>query len=326
MRLLLPGVLLAASCAAPATWVGYAPPADTPYEARPRLKDQYLRAHRAGWSSAVGSVSEEQLRKVLEGESEFLGGSTATCCEATGNVTRGWYRGAKDGRAFLEQLTGTQDPPARVLARFLRLKADLLEHPVENWFVLNGSRADQLAEVEEEGGRRIRTWQDATRTLLHSVREVKDGKNHGRHEEYDANGILTEVSTWIDGVREGPAISYADSGEVIGRSSYHQGRQEGPELLLHDDGSLKEWSSYREGRLEGLQVGWHPDGSPSYLNRFKNGQIQGRSLAYSPEGARVAFYENGERIESASDPIPFGELPEEERPEALSRLRDRVSR
>jgi len=331
LRCAVLGLALAAlaACSAPPSsreeWA-YAPPAVTPYEGKPRLREQYLKAHHAGWNFVVESVPGEDFRKVLEGESESMGGSSTTCCEATRNVTRGWYRGAEDGREFLRRLSKSQERPSAVLARFFRLKADILDHPVEDWYILNGHAPDKLVDVEEQGGAVIRTYRDSTRTLLYSVRQVTGGNTHGRREEYDANGVLSEVSTWVEGVREGLTTIYDDNGAVDGREFYHLGKLEGRGVWFDDDGRMKMFVEYSEGQFHGRLIEWDAEGRLTRFSRFENGKVHGRSLYYSVGKAWVTEYDHGDEKVKSGDPLSVSELPTDEQPETLNRLREEIRR
>lgn len=328
MKLIIAGICLLSACGSPtlADPLGYTPPARTPYDAKPKLKAQYLRAHRAGWNSEVSTVSDESLEKVLRGESEILGGAYNTCCEATPNVTRGFFEGASDARRFLARISVKTDHPEEILKKVQRLKKEALAHPIEDWFVADSYRPTDLVEVSEQGGSVIRTYRDATRTQVHEIRQVKDGQNHGRRESYDVNGALRTVSQWVDGIREGEEISYSDTGDVWGRSTYRHDKRHGPEVYFGDDGLLKDYFEYEEGFRQGRQVDWGPDGKLTQFFRWKFNQKDGRCLSYAPEGARVELFEAGEQVGSTSDPVPVDQLPEEERPATLNRLREQFRR
>ena len=300
MRRLLAGIWLLSACAGPAGGTfGYEPPPTTPYEHLPLLKEQYLRAHRAAWNRQVSEITEEWLEQKLKGEEPASIGSVVTCCEATPNVTRGWYRGVDAGNQFISRIAAPAERPAAVLEQFRRVKKDIEDHPVTDWYISDAYTPSLLVEVPEQGGAVIRTYRDATRKTLYQVRQVRDGRNHGRCETYDVNGALREVETWVDGVREGLAISHSDSGEVVG------------------------WTTYRNDKRQGIGVDFN-DNAPISLTRWESDRQHGRCLTYQPDGASVAFYEAGERKRASN--VALSDLPEEERPSTLLRLREKIGR
>jgi hypothetical protein len=325
--LLLTGLLLLSACASPATDpYAYTPPGKTPYDGKPLLKAQYLKAHRAAWDNQLSQVSLETLERALRGEGTAIVGAHQTCCEATPNVTRGWYRGQEDGSRYLQSLAAKSDRADEVLANVRRLKSEIEARPVADWYVADGYRRDDLVEVEEPGGAVVKVYRDATKTKLAEVRQVKGGKRHGRCEEYDVNGALRTVSVWVDGLREGESLHYLDSGEVSSRAQYHRDKQEGWALSYAEDGQLGDCAEYESGRLHGLQVSWDPAGRPVQLLRWKEGLREGRCVTYLEDAARVEVYKAGEKAGDSSGSIAPGTLPDDERPATLNRLREQFRR
>ena len=326
-RLLLIGLCLLSSCASPAADpYAYTPPENTPYDGKPLLKEQYLKAHRAAWDNQLSTVSLETLEKALRGEGVAVVGVFQTCCEATTNVTRGWYRGQQDGARYLECLAEKTDRADEVLSNVRRLKSEIEARPVADWYVADGYRPDDLVVVEEQGGALVKVYRDATKAKLYEVRRMKDGRRHGRCEGYDVNGALREVSTWADGLREGESLYYLDSGEVSSRTHYHRDMLEGPLLHYGDDGQLDRYEEYRSGLLQGRQLDWGAEGRLIHCSRWKAGARDGRCVTYLEDRARVEVYKDGEKVGDSSDAIAPDALPEDERPATLNRLREQFRR
>lgn len=327
MRRLLIAFCLASGCASPAPDpYAYTPPERTPYDGKPLLQEQYLKAHRAAWDNQLSQVSLETLEKALRGEGAAVVGVHQTCCEATPNVTRGWYRGQEDGSRYLQSLAAKTDRADEILANVRRLKSEIEARPVADWYVADGYRPDDLVEVEEPGGVVVKVYRDATKTKLHEVRQMKGGKRHGRCEEVDVNGALRTVSVWVDGLREGESLHYLDSGEVSARTQYHRDQREGWDLSYAEDGQLGTYAEYESGRLHGRQVSWDPAGRPVQLLRWKAGLRDGRCVTYLEDAARVEVYKTGEKVGDSSGSIAPDALPDDERPATLNRLREQFRR
>jgi hypothetical protein len=300
MHRLLAGICLLSACAGPrGESFGFDPPQTTPYDHLPALREQYLKAYRAAWNRQVSEVTEEWLELKLKGEDPPSTGSFVTCCEATPNVTTGWYRGMDAGARFIARIAVQVERPAEVLEKFRRLKKDIDEHPVTDWYISDAYTPSLLVEVPEQEGTVIRSYRDSTRTKLYQVRQVRNGKNHGRCETYDVNGALRGVETWVDDAREGLEIHYSDTGEVSGWTTYHRDQRQGPSVFFDDAG-------------------------PMSFQRWEADRLDGRCLTYREGGAQVAVYEAGERTRDAF--VPASDLPEEERPSTLNRLREAYRR
>ncbi|RPH36861.1 MAG: hypothetical protein EHM91_15610 [Planctomycetota bacterium] len=326
MRRLLAAIWLLSACSGPpGETVGYEPPATTPYGHRPLLQAQYLKAHRAAWNRQVSEVTDEWLEKRLQGEEAGSNGSWAGCCEATPNVTRGWYRGMDDGNRFIARIAVKSDRPGEILEKVRRLRKEIADHPVNDWYLADSYIPDDLVEVPDPGGSVIRVYRDATRTKIHEVRQVRDGKNHGRCESYDVNGSLREVSRWVDGIQEGEEIRYSDTGLVHGRVTYRAGKREGPEVWFHDDGFLAHYQELQAGLEHGRQIDWDESGNPVRLFRWSSGKKSGRCLSFTSQGVQIEIFEAGKRVGEAPGVSP-NDLPPDERPDELRRLRERYRR
>jgi hypothetical protein len=325
--LLLIGLCLLAACASPAPDpYAYTSPERTPYDSKPLLKEQYLKAHRAAWDNQLSQVSLETLEKALRGEGVAVIGVHQTCCEATPNVTRGWYRGQQDGSLYLQSLAEKTDRAGEVLANVRRLKSEIEAHPVADWYVADSHRPGDLVKVEEQGGAVVKVYRDASKTKLFEVRQMKGAARHGRCEEYDVNGALRTVSTWVDGVREGESLEYLDSGELCSRTQYRGDKPEGRELWYGEDGLLNYYGENEAGRLQGLQVRWNEAGRPEQVVHWKAGARDGRCVTYLEDTARVELYKDGEKVGDSSDPIAPDALPHDEKPATLNRLREQFRR
>ncbi len=326
MLRLLVGLCLLSACATARDPYTYTPPEKTPYDGKPLLKEQYLKAHRAAWDNQVSKVSLERLEQALRGDGGSLVGIHETCCEATPNVTRGWYRGQEDGRGFLAQIAERSDRIDEVLAGVRKLQAEIEARPVADWYIADGYRPDDLVEVEEQGGAVVRVYRDAAKTKLYEVRQMKDGLRQGRCEEYDVNGSLRGQSLWVAGIQEGERVHYMDSGEISSRAQYHLGKLQGRELQYGDDGLLNSYREYDAGFLHGRQVEWHPGGRLLQAYRWKAGFKDGRCITYQESEARVEVYAAGEKVGDSVDSINPDTLPDDERPATLYRLREQYRR
>jgi hypothetical protein len=326
-RLLLISLFLLSACASPAANpYAYTPPEKTPYDGKPLLKEQYLKAHRAAWDNQLSQVSLENLEKVLRGEGASIVGVYQTCCEATPNVTRGWYRGQQDGSRYLETLAEKTDRADEVLANVRRLKSEIEARPVADWYVADVYRTDDLVAVEEQGGTVVKVYRDAAKTKLVEVRQMEGGKRHGRCEEYDVNGALREVSNWADGLREGESLYYLDSGDLCSRTQYHRDKLQGRLLHYGEDGQLDRYEEYQSGLLQGRQLSWGVEGRLIHCSRWKAGALDGRCVTYLEDSTRVEVYKDGEKVGDSSDSIALDTLPDDERPATLNRLREQFRR
>ena len=235
VRCLLIVFLAVAGCSAvqnPA--VAYTPPASTPYARKPLLEQQYLRAHKAGWTSVVLAFSPADLKKAIGGN--YWSSSDTTCCEATQNVTRGWYQGEDDAEQFLHALATEVAYDPSIVPAYAALHKALQKSPPVQWYVADLYDPKKLTNVvEDDGALRIeKTYRDETKRTLFKVERYRAEVLDGDEEEYDANGELSTVTPYKNGQVDGLQRGYSDTGALSGTVPYVQGMKQGAGLWYNE--------------------------------------------------------------------------------------------
>jgi antitoxin component YwqK of YwqJK toxin-antitoxin module len=59
---------------------------------------------------------------------------------------------------------------------------------------------------------------------IKQIREIQQGKNHGRYEEYSEDGVLIEEGSYYENLHHGVFKYYNDEGELIEQIEYALGR------------------------------------------------------------------------------------------------------
>jgi hypothetical protein len=319
-------VAAVAGCSAtPHPAVVYTPPASTPYHHKPRLEQQYLKAHKAGWRNVVLNTPVKSLQRTIAREGFSIW--STTCCEATRNVTAGWYRGQEDARRFLDELAvrGATDPT--VISGYKALQLRLEDAPVTDWFVGDYYTPAKLTkELARDGKMRIeRTYRDATKqTLFHVARysgEVLDGNT----EDYDANGELSTITPYRMGVIDGVQRGYSDTGALVGEVLWRQGQKQGAAVHYSESGDLLSYVEWLDNEQDGKEILFYEDGRCYRYFGWKNGQKHGLCVNYNIEGQETgrdsAEYRAGVETRKIAPLTPTSALPEEYRPAALQDFR-----
>ncbi len=127
--------------------------------------------------------------------------------------------------------------------------------------------------------------------------ELKDGKRHGTWTNYYANGIVRDITTYQNGLKEGIAITIDARGDLTSKAYYHQGKLEG-EYLNYDGRRITEKRFYNNGLLEGTLTKYYRNGKVMEESPYKNGVRHGLSKWYDQQGNLTIQYEydNGELV------------------------------
>ncbi len=215
--------------------VAYTPPAVTTYHNKPRLEQQYLRAHMAGWRDAVLATSPSDLRSMAGGAFVSYG---KTCCEATQNVTAGWYRGQQDAQDFLTMLAARLPSDATIIPAYRALCRELEDAPPQDWYVPDGYDPSRtVTEVAAEGDVRVETtYRDETKGTLLRIDRYRGGVLDGDREQYDANGELSCVTPYKDGRIDGVQRYYSDTGDLVVEVTYVHGEEQGTRRFDNERG------------------------------------------------------------------------------------------
>ncbi len=275
--------------------LAYELPLSTAYIHDPELRQQYLKAHKAGWEFAVGSTSAKDLASSIafEGISGRL--VSSTCCEATQNVTLGWQKGVEDGNTFVASMIWQGKGDSSIVPRYKELLKQIEKEPVKDSYVFDGSNSKEtVKEVKREGDITIETtYQDKTKSKLYEVQRYKNGTLHGFTELYDGNGRLQKKTPYKEGVIDGVQVRFSDTGAVIGKTPFRVGQEHGVERWYAEDGTLTAYREWEDGRQHGRDIEWHPDDYPSGVRlyrfqRWKNGKKHGLCVYYGYRGKKVS--------------------------------------
>lgn len=140
------------------------------------------------------------------------------------------------------------------------------------------------------------TTKDDKRT---SEGDVKNGLKHGSWLEYHKNGLVKDVTHYMNGERSGSRVLMNDRGEVTARESYMNGKLEG-EKVKYNRTRIKAIENYKDGQLHGTRKLFYEDANSTIQEEgnFINGKRNGTQKWYDQEGNITIEYEykNGEKI------------------------------
>ncbi len=308
--------------------VAYSAPKATPYRAKPRLEEQYLKAHKAAWQFVILSYSVEKLEEAIKDELSLIWASHhRTCCEATRNVTLGWYQGQDGAGQFLKALAiaGKSDPT--IVEKYRILLKDLKKNPVKNWYVLDGYNPKKLVtETERAGETRIeRTYRDKKKKTLVCIKKYRGDVLEGNSEQYDANGALWKITPYKNGLIDGTELSFSDSGVILGKEPYVQGKKHGVELWYGETGELTIYMEWVNGEQHGKEIVFQGDADFYRYFNWKHGKKDGLCIYYTNNGELTARsgaeYKNGVEVRKIAPLTPTSKLPKEYQPAALVQFR-----
>ena len=307
--------------------LAYGPPTSTPYARKPHLEEQYIKAHEAAWQFVVTRVSADKLARCIAQDGASAGRISMTCCEATRNVTLGWYKGLDDGTEFIRSLIqrGRRDPS--VVPQYKALLERIARAPVKDWYVFDGYDPRQIVkEVKGEADVKVEiSYRDATKSKLLEVLRYKNGKLDGLAEQYDGNGELQMKTPYKEGVIHGVQVHFSDSGVILGRTPFRLGKKHGIETWYNEGGELTAYREWQDGRQHGRDIEWNDNRGPYRFQRWKNGKKHGLCVYYQSHGRELAGgcgeYEDGKMTTKLKPLTSVEMLPSEYQRAALKRFR-----
>ncbi len=306
--------------------VSYQAPRKTPYDRKPHLKAQYLKAHKASWINVVLLFSRDDLAQAIEDEDPVICPGGTTCCEATRNVTQGWYRGQDDAELFLERLAKLGKKDTTIVSRYVKLLREIERNPIGEWYVFDGYDPKKtVKEIEDRGRTRIViTYRDWTKTKLLEVKRYEGRLLHGISEQYDANGELSTITPHKRGLVDGVVVELSDTGAILGRIPHVRGKRHGVELWYNEEGEMTTYSEWSGGERNGRQIRFE-DGEMYRFFKWKNGKQHGLCVYYQGDEEEISKgseYRNGREIRKLAALTPLSALPAEYRMLALRRFRE----
>lgn len=157
----------------------------------------------------------------------------------------------------------------------------------------------ETSKVSYENIAGLEKWITVKADKRTSEGDVKDGNKHGSWIEYHPNGLIKDVSHYINGNRSGSRVQINDRGEVTARSSYMNGKLEG-EKIKYNRTRIKAEENYTNGQLSGARKLYYEDAKSTIQEEgnFLNGKREGIQKWYDQDGNVTIEYEykNGQKI------------------------------
>lgn len=107
--------------------------------------------------------------------------------------------------------------------------------------------------------------------------------HHGSWTSYDANGKITQITTYLEGKKQGVELSFDNLGYVSTKAYYHNDQLDG-EFLIYKRRNIVERKSYRNGVLDGTQQKFYVDGTLMEQSTYVDGKYDGVARWYDQEG------------------------------------------
>jgi len=111
-----------------------------------------------------------------------------------------------------------------------------------------------------------------------------DGKRHGKLAKYYENGQINATSNFKNGELHGKTTIYYTNGLLQGEVDFIDGKENGKSFEYYENGQVKEQNSYKNGRRHGEQVSHFESGQVERRSNYKDGK---------QHGAMITYYENG---------------------------------
>ncbi|MEO1626618.1 MAG: toxin-antitoxin system YwqK family antitoxin [Bacteroidota bacterium] len=104
---------------------------------------------------------------------------------------------------------------------------------------------------------------------------IKDGKIHGKTNEWAKNGKKVHESTYEKGIQMGTETHWYATGQKKLQVAYQNGKPEGKCMEWHKNGEKKSSGKYVNGLEEGEHTWWYPNGQIDQIIPYKNGKTDG---------------------------------------------------
>ncbi|MFY0602221.1 MAG: toxin-antitoxin system YwqK family antitoxin [Cyclobacteriaceae bacterium] len=128
--------------------------------------------------------------------------------------------------------------------------------------------------------------------------DLLDGKRHGSWIEFDTQGPVKSLITYMNGKRHGVSLVFDRNGTVSQKSIYSNGLLHG-EFKDFNRRRLIEEKTYVKGKLEGVVKKYYTSGTVMQEAPYKNGLMDGLAKWYDEDGnVSIAYlYENGDLVD-----------------------------
>lgn len=166
---------------------------------------------------------------------------------------------------------------------------------------------NQVTSADLPEGASVKEFEDMPGLLLVQVKDAQgntfmsgrlfNGRREGAWIEYDFNGKVDRVTSYVDGLKEGTMIEFDDHSQISVRCDYHAGERDGA-YVAYTMSRKAEEREYVEGKLEGTVRKYYDTGKLMEESNYHNGTMDGISRWYDQEGnVSIEYeYDNGKLV------------------------------
>lgn len=145
--------------------------------------------------------------------------------------------------------------------------------------------------IAAESGATAETAKETTEDTAQSAGPAKDFT--GEWTERDADGKVTGIFKYRDGVRHGPYQTFDKNGEPLSEGQYNAGNLDGIQRIKQEGGARTE-VPYVDGKRSGVEKSWYPSGQIAVEAPWVDGVQEGAVVFYAEDGAiqaNIPYYQ-----------------------------------
>jgi antitoxin component YwqK of YwqJK toxin-antitoxin module len=137
------------------------------------------------------------------------------------------------------------------------------------YFTVKGKLVSEGKMIDKEREGEWVAYHEKSKQVM-SREFYKDGKLHGKQITYYANGKITEVINFVNGIKVGENLYYSPEGVLIKKLQYREDQLEGAAIYYDAYGVVVIEGNYKQGKKHGL---W---------KYYKNGQLEMEEIYPKP--------------------------------------------
>lgn len=269
------------------------------------------------------------IRELRPIETDYGKGSQQVAYTASGRVSntreesndKRWSlvkRFDADGTTIERTETLDKQPHGEMVRRW---RWNIIEHgqykdgELHGRFYAVNDEGEVVTEGEYRDGQKIGTWDefDGYNRIVQTYNDK--GQLHGEYKKYSADGVLTQMLTYQNGVKQGLAETYTAQGELTSKGEYLDDQRHGEWEEAVAWGENQAQGSYRNGVQVGPWTTTNSNGHRIAIDQFDDeGYMHQRQFKFGRQGELeyVIEYRHGIR-HGLTTYYFFGQLSSQER-------------
>jgi antitoxin component YwqK of YwqJK toxin-antitoxin module len=160
-------------------------------------------------------------------------------------------------------------------------------NPLREFWVIHNLKGNVKAKGFMHNGKKDGVWREYSDAngVMSKITEYNDGVQNGASISFSGTGTIQSDETWLGDKKNGERVSFGSfGGRMKLLETFKDDQLDGVKKTFYDDGKIQEEGFYKKGQRDGLVKWYRQNGTPTMEYTYDNGNLEGPAKVYDDNG------------------------------------------